>query len=293
MAKLQRRINVVKEITLNSNDIILKYASISNYSVRSEYASTPKYKINACYTGKSFSSMTVGLFCYLYDDKSFLKHYKSVNNKGANRHLCQRRNRNLFMTDVIKKYSNNNSTKFFDEWKNIYVVRNPISRFISGFIQICVLKIGLPSNHPYCFNCKRSMNCFLTKLYSRLLKFKGTHNIIDRFISYHFHPQKWQCEYFKYKNKYKIIHYDSDKKKFYETYLEELRDSGVPEAKLTFIKKLFYTTKPIHITDGKHITNMYRNYLLKNLKLLKLLLKIFYEDFEEFKFQIPNIAKLS
>ncbi|CEF64748.1 Sulfotransferase family-containing protein [Strongyloides ratti] len=262
---------------------------MSNYSIRSEYASAPKYKLNTCYTGKSFSSMSVGLFCYLFDEKSFLKNYKSAFNKGANRHLCQRRNRNILMRGVIKDYSNNNSTEFFNEWKNIYVVRNPISRFISGFVQICLLKIGLPVNHPFCFNCKRSMSCFLSKLYNKIIKFKGMRSSLDRFLVYHFFPQKWQCEYYKYKDNYTIIHYESNKTKFYDSYLEELKTNGVPSSKLIFIKKLLYTTKPIHKTDGKHITNIYTNYLKKSHKLLNLLVRIFYEDFIEFNFPLPNI----
>uniref|UniRef100_A0A0K0ERV2 Sulfotransfer_1 domain-containing protein n=1 Tax=Strongyloides stercoralis TaxID=6248 RepID=A0A0K0ERV2_STRER len=288
-----KKVKIAKKVVFNNKTFQLTYISMGNYSIRSEYASAPKYKLNTCYTGKSFSSMSVGLFCYLFDEKYYLKHYKFAQNKGANRHICQRRNRNLSIREVIKNFSDNNSTKFFNEWKNIYVVRNPISRFISGFVQICVLKIGLPINHPFCFNCKKSMNCFLNKLYTRILNFKGLRSNVDRFLGYHFYPQKWQCEYEKYKNIYTILHYNSNKTIFYDSYLKELKSNGVPDSKLEFIEKLFYTTKPIHKTSGKHVTNIYTNYLTKNNKLLNLLVRIFYEDFIEFNFPIPKFSNSS
>ncbi|CEF70278.1 Sulfotransferase family-containing protein [Strongyloides ratti] len=156
-----------------------------------EYIVADKYKVNSCITGKTFSSMQLGIFCYLYDQKRFLSSYLTRIDKAGDRRLCGRENRYKYMNSLVKEYANDNSTKYFDEWKNILVVRDPISRFISGFVQLCVLNIGLPPNHPYCFHCGRDIECFLSHLFSNIKKFKKNKGQPVYFIKYHFYPQTW------------------------------------------------------------------------------------------------------
>uniref|UniRef100_A0A0N4Z6P8 Sulfotransfer_1 domain-containing protein n=1 Tax=Parastrongyloides trichosuri TaxID=131310 RepID=A0A0N4Z6P8_PARTI len=269
--------------------IKINYLTMNNRSLDSEFVVAPKYKLNTCYYGKSFSSMTLGLFCYLFDNRTFLSKYKHSVNKGADRRLCHSRNKYKSMKTVIDTYSKGNDKDFFNNWKNILVVRDPISRFISGYVQLCVLSIGLPANHSNCFKCGKNMHCFLGKLYNKIKTFTGIKTNHDHFLAYHFLPQKWRCEIGKYKQNYTILKYTKDKKNFYESYLQELRESGVPDQKLVFIKKLFYTTKVLHKTDGKKETKYFTNHLIKNKILIKMFLKIFYEDFIEFDFPLPNL----
>uniref|UniRef100_A0A0N5BR67 Sulfotransferase family-containing protein n=1 Tax=Strongyloides papillosus TaxID=174720 RepID=A0A0N5BR67_STREA len=257
---------------------------------KGEYIIANIYKINSCIIGKTFSSMQLGVFCYLFDEKKFLKNYKNRRNKAANRNICKSNNRYYEMDKVIEKFSSNNSTQYFSDWKNLLVVREPISRFLSGFVQLCVLNIGLDSNHPYCFGCGRNMHCFLTHLYHDLLNVSKKKKKSNSFIKYHFYPQTWQCQYNLYKDKYTIIHYDFvEKKKFYDKYIEELESSNVSKEKLEFIRKMLYTSKVSHSTFDKSETKKYKKDLYKSPRLLTLISKIFYNDYIEFGFILPII----
>uniref|UniRef100_A0A0K0EBV8 Sulfotransferase domain-containing protein n=1 Tax=Strongyloides stercoralis TaxID=6248 RepID=A0A0K0EBV8_STRER len=262
--------------------------------VRGEYVIANEYKINTCIMGKTSSSMQLGIFCYLFDEKTFLSKFKNKKDRGANRHICKDRNRHRQMDDVIKKYSNNNSSEYFNDWKNLLIVREPISRFISGFVQLCVLNIGLPLNHPYCFGCGNNMHCFLSHLYNDIRKVGSGKKKPVYFIKYHFYPQTWQCQYNLYKDKYTVIKYDSiDKKNFYSKYLDELESCNIPKDKIKFIRKNIFTSKISHSTFDKTETKNYVRTLYKSPKLLKLISKIFYDDYLEFDFSLPIIKNLN
>uniref|UniRef100_A0A0N4Z5Z9 Sulfotransfer_1 domain-containing protein n=1 Tax=Parastrongyloides trichosuri TaxID=131310 RepID=A0A0N4Z5Z9_PARTI len=258
--------------------------------VKGEYVIADDYKINTCIMGKTFSSMQLGIFCYLFDEKQFLSKYKTKKDKAGDRHICTKDNRYNQMKDVIKTFEEGNSTQYFSTWKNLLIVREPISRFVSGFVQLCVLNIGLPVNHPYCFGCGKNMQCFLTRLYQDIRNVViGKKNVVY-FIKYHFYPQTWQCQYNLYKDKYTIIHYDYDeKKKFYSKYLQELEENSVPKENISFIKKMLLTTKISHSTNDKIETKKYKRTVYKTPRLLTLISKIYYDDFMEFNFPLPVI----
>uniref|UniRef100_A0A0K0DWM0 Sulfotransferase domain-containing protein n=2 Tax=Strongyloides stercoralis TaxID=6248 RepID=A0A0K0DWM0_STRER len=279
-------------ITCNSSNEDEQCITMPKKPSMGEYVIADKYKINTCITGKTFSSMQLGIFCYLYDQKKFLSSYLTKIDKAGDRRLCGRENRYKYMNSLIKEYANNNSTKYFDEWNNILVVRDPISRFISGFVQLCVLSIGLPPNHPHCFHCGRDIDCFLSHLYTNIKKIKKSKREPVYFIKYHFYPQTWQCQYYIYKEHYKIIYYSmNNKKKFYSKYLNELKQSNIPKRKIRFIKKLLKSTKTLHTTYDKKESTFYKNILMNSKKLLKLIVKIFYDDYREFKFKWPRIKE--
>uniref|UniRef100_A0A0K0FPT5 Sulfotransferase family-containing protein n=1 Tax=Strongyloides venezuelensis TaxID=75913 RepID=A0A0K0FPT5_STRVS len=257
---------------------------------RGEYVIANDYKINTCIMGKTFSSMQLGIFCYLYDEKNFIKKFKNRKDKAADRHICKNSNRYHQMSEVIKKFSDDNDTQYFSTWNNLLVVREPISRFISGFVQLCVLNIGLPLNHPYCFGCGKNMHCFLTNLYNDIRKVVDGKKKPVYFIKYHFYPQTWQCQYNLYKDQYVIIQYEAvEKKKFYGKYLEKLENSDVPKEKLEFIKRILFTSKISHSTYDKVETKKYKKAIYKNQRLLTLISKIFYDDYLEFGFPLPLI----
>uniref|UniRef100_A0AAF5D1F4 Sulfotransferase family-containing protein n=1 Tax=Strongyloides stercoralis TaxID=6248 RepID=A0AAF5D1F4_STRER len=242
----------------------------------------PKYNLTSCYIGKSLSSITLGVFCYLYDEKKFLEKYKKVKNGAANRKICKSKNSYSSILNIAKQYSNENETEILTNWTNLMIIREPVSRFLSGFVQLCVLNIGLTNNHPYCFNCKKDMKCFLKQLYNHIINLDNKLTEVDKFIMYHFYPQSWQCEYFKYKDNYKIILYTSDTNKFYNEYLLKLEESLVPNEKIKFIRYLIYNSKVIHSTSSKKITKDYKNRLLKDKYLMSLINIIYYDDFNEF-----------
>uniref|UniRef100_A0A0N4ZM50 Sulfotransfer_1 domain-containing protein n=1 Tax=Parastrongyloides trichosuri TaxID=131310 RepID=A0A0N4ZM50_PARTI len=271
------------------NNILFEHQCIRMQykSFPSDYTVAPMYKINACYIGKSFSTITIGLFCYLYDKKTFFKKYDPSSDQVNYRELCSQRNIHHTIPEMIKRYENGNESKFINEWKHLMIVREPVKRFISGFVQLCVLKIGVPLFNPYCYGCERNMRCFLENLYLDIESVRNNWKEPNLFIKYHFYPQSWQCDYSIFKEKYNIIHYNNNKTAFYKEYLKQLDNSSIPKRDLLYVHKLMRTSKVKHSTYDKKESKYYLEELVRDSYLLKLLCKIYYDDFIEFKFDFP------
>uniref|UniRef100_A0A0K0F0R3 Zinc finger protein n=1 Tax=Strongyloides venezuelensis TaxID=75913 RepID=A0A0K0F0R3_STRVS len=274
-----------------------------------DYTAAPKYKINACHIGKSFSSVTLSIFCYLNNKKVFLKKYGTSKDKINFRDMCGRENNHHNLPDIYKKYAHNNKTEFFENWKNIMIVREPIKRFISGFVQICVLQIGLQPFHPYCFGCYNNVECFLQNLYFDIKAVQNNLKEPNYFIKYHFYPQTWQCDYIFLKDKYKILHYNDDMEAFYRNYLYEFKDNNVPENDLLFINEMFHTVK-IHgylnaincncnqlIEPTCKCFQFYNDYLGNNVKIWckcqdSLIINYYYINYCQCNYQPPTAIQM-
>uniref|UniRef100_A0AAF5DF99 Sulfotransferase domain-containing protein n=1 Tax=Strongyloides stercoralis TaxID=6248 RepID=A0AAF5DF99_STRER len=98
-----------------------------------------------------------------------------------------------------------------------------------------------------------------------------------------------QCEYYKYKDKYKYLKYsEPNMKVFYKNILAYLKSAHVPKEHLKYLKKFLQSTKTDHVTSSKNATNEYKSYLYNNTALLKQVCSMFYYDFIEFGFEIPK-----
>uniref|UniRef100_A0A0N5C112 Uncharacterized protein n=1 Tax=Strongyloides papillosus TaxID=174720 RepID=A0A0N5C112_STREA len=247
------------------DNIFLKHECVSmpSRSFIGDYTVAPKYKLNACHIGKSFSSVTLSIFCYLNNKKVFLKKYGTSKDKINFRDMCGRENNHHNLPDIYKKYTHSNKTEFFENWNQPF--------------------------HPYCFGCYNNVECFLQNLYFDIKAVQNNLKEPNTFIKYHFYPQTWQCDYTFFKDKYKILHYNDDMEAFYNNYLYELQDNNVPKDDLLFINEMFHTVKVRHSTFDKKEIQIYRERIMNNPYILSLISKIFYHDFIEFNFNLPKI----
>jgi hypothetical protein len=71
------------------------------------------------------------------------------------------------------------------------VVRDPVDRFLSGFVMLCHLK-------HVCYGCSTELHCFIEALFKEFQHFASTnsltsypkwHNVL------HFYPQFWHCDF--------------------------------------------------------------------------------------------------
>uniref|UniRef100_A0A0K0EBL2 Sulfotransfer_1 domain-containing protein n=1 Tax=Strongyloides stercoralis TaxID=6248 RepID=A0A0K0EBL2_STRER len=280
-----------KYSTITCNDKIFEQQCIKmpSKSFINNFAIAPKYKLNVCHIGKSFSSMTLEIFCYLYDKRRFFKNFNYSSNEINFRDMCNHINTYHTINDMSKIYTNNNNNEFINKWKHIMIVREPIKRFISGFVQICVLKIGLQPFHPYCFGCQNNIECFLQSLFFDIQAVLNNFKQPDPFIKYHFYPQTWQCDYQFLKNNYKIIKYNDNMTMFYNNYLNVLRRNSVSKKDLSFINRIFKTKNVRHSTFDKKEIILYKEKVMNDRYILTLLSRIFYYDFIEFNFDLPKI----
>uniref|UniRef100_A0A0K0ENT7 Sulfotransferase domain-containing protein n=1 Tax=Strongyloides stercoralis TaxID=6248 RepID=A0A0K0ENT7_STRER len=282
----------VHPIKCSKKNVKKKCSGIVKLSFQEMYFS-PKHKLATCVIQKNFSSMMIAIMCYLFDDKKFLEKHKHLADNEWSNMDCRTYNFARSNNDIIKKFSNNDKQFYLKNWISILIVREPIERFISGYMHHCSKELGSYKYTKKCFYCNGNLNCFVKKLYRvTTSNFKNIDNS-DLFIKQHFFPQTWRCEYFKYKKFYKILKYDaSNLTTFYDSLIKLLHNRKVSSDKIDYINKEIHTIKSYHATSGKKATIRFTDNLYKNEFILKLLHRIYYPDFKEFKFPIPIVERI-
>ncbi|WKY05875.1 hypothetical protein Q1695_006242 [Nippostrongylus brasiliensis] len=64
------------------------------------------------------------------------------------------------------------------------VVREPLERFLSGFVDKCL-------HEKQCYSCNGDMGCFVSKLTTSLFRYYRDENSSSDFHLDHFAPQNW------------------------------------------------------------------------------------------------------
>uniref|UniRef100_A0A0K0F668 Carbohydrate sulfotransferase n=1 Tax=Strongyloides venezuelensis TaxID=75913 RepID=A0A0K0F668_STRVS len=241
--------------------------------------------------GKNFSSMIVAIFCYLYDEKKFLSIHRHLNEDYFNNHACKNENQGSTFKGLIKRFGNGRKKNFLRKWKHFIIIRHPIERFISGFTHICVHGKNYSLSKKTCFNCNENVECFITKLYDEIfLILNGRKKFAEYHLRHHFFPQSWHCQYITYKKYYKVLKYTNDNlEKFYDELMVLLKGQNIPEDKLKFISYELKNNKSIHKTQGSNEQLIVSRNLYSNTSLIDLLTRIYYEDFINFHFSLPDI----
>jgi hypothetical protein len=88
-----------------------------------------KYGLANCAIPKSLSTITIALFCYLHDTEAFKAKNRTLTEEHWAIRLCGNKNERWYPDQT--KFNNSN-------WTHIVVVRNPVDRFLSGFVDKCV-----------------------------------------------------------------------------------------------------------------------------------------------------------
>uniref|UniRef100_A0A0K0EJB7 Sulfotransferase domain-containing protein n=1 Tax=Strongyloides stercoralis TaxID=6248 RepID=A0A0K0EJB7_STRER len=277
---VQKKGAVVDEKNINKTIPIPMISKTFISHKKAEYQASPKYKLGVCLIGKNFSSILERIFCFL----------NIVDNKTRhNFSTCDRKYRykSLHKMRIAQKLSS--VDKMFKKYEMLMIVRNPIDRLISGFMQLCYFRIYLKPNEDYCYKCGKNLSCFINKLQDELWAVTRNEKIPNQFHDYHFYPQTWQCAYYKYKNNYKQIKYPStNKTSFYNNLTHYLEKAGVPKNDVKFLDKKMRFTKTYHVTNSRDATKIYRDALYNNTSLLRQVCAIFYHDFIEFGFDSPS-----
>ncbi|CEF70145.1 Sulfotransferase family-containing protein [Strongyloides ratti] len=287
-----RILKKAQAIKCSRKNIKKKCAGIVKLNYQEMYFS-PKHMLAACVIQKNFSSMMIAIMCYLFNDKQFLEKHKHLADNEWSNMACRSHNFVRSNENIIKKFAKNNKNYYLKNWISILIVREPIERFISGYMHHCSKELGSYKYTKKCFYCNGNLNCFVKKLYRVTTSNYKTIDNTDLFIKQHFFPQTWRCEYFQYKNFYKILKYDSSNlTSFYESLIKILNNRKISSEKVDYINEEIHTIKSYHATSGKKATIKFTDNLYKNEFILKLLHRIYYPDFKEFKFPIPVVEKI-
>uniref|UniRef100_A0A0N4ZA53 Sulfotransferase family-containing protein n=1 Tax=Parastrongyloides trichosuri TaxID=131310 RepID=A0A0N4ZA53_PARTI len=279
--------NQIDCLDTSSGDMCIKGFS----PVKTHFRFVPTYKINFCAIPKDFSSIIRSVACYLENpDLNITDHLTS--SKWI-RKTCEHNNYASSLKFLFRKLKIKNEVRFFKNWKQITVVRDPIERFISSFTNKCILSTD-KDDPDYCYNCGSKLKCLVKRLYKKLKQRITNRNgtYMTTYTDAHFFPQSWHCEFNTTRRYFKILKFDPANETsleiFYDQFFNELSLIKVPDKIINVFKYQLKHNLTIHSTTGTDERIKISNKVYKNSKILETLVKIYYQDFITFNFEFPD-----
>uniref|UniRef100_A0A0N4ZWD2 Sulfotransfer_1 domain-containing protein n=1 Tax=Parastrongyloides trichosuri TaxID=131310 RepID=A0A0N4ZWD2_PARTI len=254
--------------------------------------------VNPHFNIQSRYRLDIGILCYL-KKPSFIEAYPKISDPVWAYKICVGKNKlknnsrsksNVEDEEIYIGYGDawrvKNSVESFDKF---VIVRDPIERFISAFIDKCIVeKWG--KYRSRCFGCKNNINCVVKKIYNIFINFKEK-NINPNYFINHFNLQIWSCNMMEDLKKYKYILYPEESKNlesFYNNILNILMKHSVTTEELVIISMNLKNNFTPHTTKNLTIRDKIKKNISQNKLLKKLLLKIYYYDYFYFNLPLPS-----
>ncbi|CAJ0581055.1 unnamed protein product, partial [Mesorhabditis spiculigera] len=248
------------------------------------FLTSKAHNISVCKIEKTMSTFLTGIICYLDRKEKFIKANRNIHSEGWSQRFCGK-------TIEFHKNPLDNNTLKANMWKNwhlLAVVRDPISRFISGYINKCLVEVDQPKRKKNCYSCNKNLTCFVEHLYKNAQMFIRADG--KKYLTYeakHFFPQSWYCAFNNYS--YTVIHYGDDastRHKMSTEILQFLKDAKVEQSSLKYIEDELNFKSP-----HSNKNNSYKDLILTEIKstpfLMKCLVQMFYYDYILFGVPLP------
>ncbi|CAJ0583585.1 unnamed protein product, partial [Mesorhabditis spiculigera] len=221
------------------------------------------------------------LMCYLYNETKFKEAGRQILKECHDVRFCAAKNEYGSIKHIRRKFNLQP-----DDWSLIMISRDPVDRFLSGFVDKCIRK---PKGDGYCNGCGRNMTCFLISEYNRIKRQIEEDRFPRTFDDRHFFPQSWRCNLNQERQRYNVLHYSSDASgAFLDSLIPHLQAQQVPTSSIKFIRDQLSDGRTVHST----VDSSARQFLEKRLRsspfLMEYVVRIFYSDFKYFKFPLPN-----
>ncbi|PIO60739.1 hypothetical protein TELCIR_17757, partial [Teladorsagia circumcincta] len=176
------------------------------------------------------------------------------------------------------------------------VVRHPIDRFLSGYVDKCMKELTYYTEEERCFGCQNDMQCFVDVLYDVFMehyKNKGETSDdpetarMNHYYIRHFAPQTWYCEFKEHKKDYIILNYhlgSNSTRRIADDFRQLFEKLYVPPRHLRTIYKEMMKGTTRHSTVGSSFRKAAQERLLSDDYVLRRLVQMFFYDFVEFGF---------
>uniref|UniRef100_A0AC34QTT6 Uncharacterized protein n=1 Tax=Panagrolaimus sp. JU765 TaxID=591449 RepID=A0AC34QTT6_9BILA len=247
----------------------------------------PKYKTLSCLIQKNMSTILEAIMCFLFDEKKFREAKRVLARENRDIRFCPYKNK--FSSMMAAQRSLNLSDDETNNWIYLAIVRDPIDRFLSGYVDKCIRK---PYKVGYCNGCDGNMTCFILTEYERLMNSSYGKWVTRTFEDRHFFPQTWRCNFKTALSRYKLIHYSSQiqhRSEFLGELLTALESHHVPKDSLKFIKEQLQEGQTIHTTITSEARIFYENILRSSPFLMEHVIRMFYWDYKLLGFDLPKI----
>ncbi|KAK6018972.1 hypothetical protein OSTOST_15411, partial [Ostertagia ostertagi] len=273
--------------------------------IRPLIVTSPAHHLMSCIIQKSMSTVMSAIFCFLVREKEFVDAGRSILREYPDIRLCEGKNEFKSVMDMQEGLSLQRG--HLDEWHFSMVTREPVDRFLSGFIDRCI-RVG-----DSCFGCGSNMTCFLEEEYKRFSVYiAARENIRSTDLSrageyafadkngltrprltnedIHVFPQNWRCDMDDFYDRYQFIRYSNDPS---GSLLEDLTP-------LLRCRNLRSATFRNHSVPGRtaHSTvkSAARTFLEDRIRqspyLMELVVRLFYYDYKLLNYTLPDLDRL-
>ncbi|KAK6037834.1 hypothetical protein COOONC_24661 [Cooperia oncophora] len=143
-----------------------------------------------CEIEKNMITIRRAIFCYLTNTTDFIAQNRSISTEFWDNRLCDD---SLIYDSIssVERAFGTNLTLFT-------VIRHPIDRFLSGYVDKCMNDLTYYTAEERCFGCRDDMKCFVDRLHALFIQYYDGVKSADyekaRFNDYyvrHFAPQTW------------------------------------------------------------------------------------------------------
>ncbi|WKY07516.1 hypothetical protein Q1695_007184 [Nippostrongylus brasiliensis] len=253
------------------------------FNYKEKFHIVPNYHILMCRIEKVMVTLSDAIFCYLTNHTEFNANNRRISTENFDNRFCDLQN---FANSLTSALGAVNPPRI-----QFVLVRHPIDRFLSGFVNKCIIE-----GRTYvttCFECKGDMSCFVQQLTIHLRQiYEMKEN--RTYMGVHFAPQSWYCHFNKSIDHLRIIKYSSGREG--AVYLAAvfdniLREAGVPKCFRNEIRKEMLVGHTQHSTYGGEERRKAELTLMSNVTLLAEVVRLYYYDFVLFDFDIPHVFR--
>uniref|UniRef100_A0A0K0FDG5 Sulfotransfer_1 domain-containing protein n=1 Tax=Strongyloides venezuelensis TaxID=75913 RepID=A0A0K0FDG5_STRVS len=247
-----------------------------------KYRISPFHNLLYCAIEKNLSTLFVAIICLLFDKRKFMASGISITENLYEERLCKGRNEYKSIKSIASVYNIN-------KFHFLLVARDPIQRFVSGFVDKCILESKRNHIKKKCYGCYDNVTCVIDTLAERAKYFSAKGGAFS-YEDLHLFPQNWHCNLREHFQKYHIIQYNEDDNKLIKQILDLFIEIGVD---MDIVQKVVYDfgleRKTPHSTRGRPEREKVLNEIHSNKRLLKKLVSMFYYDYILFGYPIPDI----
>ncbi|CEF61863.1 Sulfotransferase family-containing protein [Strongyloides ratti] len=204
----------------------------------------------SCFVHKNMCTVMSEILCLIQYPKLYNNGRKITDQIYKNR-TCKNVNEKNSINFI---YESTTESKTNKSWIYLMIIRNPIDRFISGFIDRCDNDHIDMFSPKYCYGCRKNLTCALNNIYNRMsLLFFNKYLLIKNPDDYHFAPQTWRCNLQKDFHLFTFLNY-SQPVTFYSSLIKVLGERNVDKKLIEKISNELQFSRTYHstITSNKH-----------------------------------------
>ncbi|KAI6239570.1 hypothetical protein M3Y99_00546900 [Aphelenchoides fujianensis] len=226
-------------------------------------ASAAKFKIGTCVIEKSMSTILAAVTCLLHDPEAFLKANRSVSTDMYENRFCKDKNEYKSMRQMMQANSIDEANPA--GWLFLAAVRDPIDRFLSGYVDKCIKEEKRKKTPGRCYGC-------------------GPKNLTCLWIG----STRGRCDTRPFFAKFKFLRVVPPHSPAYPQMLNELVDlkchAGITHQLVHQLREAQTT----HSTSRSAELREAARTLRKDRALMERLVQLFYYDFALFGFDFPD-----